>query len=51
MNKNNLLLLTSKINFITLLKIKANNDIYLRNYLISKDLIVNFKEFRATNPI
>ena len=51
MNKNNLLLLTRKIDFIILLKISANNDKYLTNYLIYIDLTINFKEFRAINPI
>jgi hypothetical protein len=50
MNKIPLLLL-KKINFITLLKSKANNDISLMNYLIYIGLTINFEEFKAANPI
>jgi len=51
MNKIPLLLLKKKINFITLLKTKANNDISLMNYLIYIGLTINFEEFKAANPI
>jgi len=51
MNKNTLLLLKGKINFMSLLKIKANNDIFLIYYLIYIDLTAHFKEFNAVNPI
>ena len=51
MNKNNLLVFKRKINFITLLKFKANNDISLINYLIFIDLTNSFKEFKAVNLI
>ena len=51
MSKNNFLLLIRKIYFITLLKIKANNDKYLTNYLIYIDLTTNFKEFKTIKPI
>ena len=51
MNKNTLLFLKRKINFITLLNTKANNDTLLINYLIYIDLTINFKEFKSINPI
>jgi len=46
MNKNTLLFLKRKINFIILLKTKAKNNINLRNYLIFIDLTINFKGFK-----
>ena len=51
MNKNCILLFKRKTNFITLLKIKANNDILLINYLIFVDSSIIFKEFKVINPI
>ena len=51
MNKNTLLFLKGKINFISLLKIKANNDMFLIYYLINIDLATHFKEFNAVIPI
>jgi len=48
---NNTLVLQKKVNFIILLKIKANNDKYLTNYLIYIDLTIYFKKFKAVNSI
>ena len=50
MNKNSLLYLRRKINFIILLKIKANNDNILKNYLIYIDSTIDFKEFKNISP-